>query len=226
MDGRCVYLFLLIFIINFLSVTNGEKIYIRDSLKVKPFDNRLGTKQLYSVVVNALKTRYKNRKMLEVSKSRYAFHTAWRGIKNFFWEKVLNVFCPSITRELKAIRVLKDALVKSNSKNGIQNKFGFTIPFKKKQNKAKKKTSEENSDEESDEESEEESEEGSSEESDEESDEESNAKGKKKTAIKGKNAKNSKKKEESDEDDDDSDSDEEDNKKKKTNKKSLDDLFK
>lgn len=159
--------------------------------------------------------------MLEVSKTRYAFHTAWRGIKSFFWEKVLNVFCPSITRELKAIRVLKDALIKNNNKSAIQNKFGFTIPFKKNQNKSKKKTSEEESDEESDEESEEESKEGSDEKSDEDSDEESDEKGSKKKPIKGRN---SKKKEDSDEDDDDSD--EEDGKKKKTKKKSLDDLFK
>lgn len=168
--------------------------------------------------------------MLEVSKSRYAFHMAWRGIKNFFWEKVLNLFCPSIIRELKAVRELKKALIQNNSRNGTKNMFGFTIPFKNLQKKRKKKTSEEENDEESEEESEEasgeksdgRSDEESGEESDEESDEESNGQRNNKKALKGKNRK---KKKGSDEDDDNSDSVEEDKKKKKTGKISLDDLF-
>ncbi|XP_015369801.1 PREDICTED: uncharacterized protein LOC107165882 [Diuraphis noxia] len=198
MDGKCVYLFLTIFFINILSVANGrEKIYIRDSLKVKPFDDRLGTKQLFEVVVNALTTRYKNRKMLEVSKNRYNFHMAWRGIKNFFWQKILNVFCPSLSRELKALRELKRLLIHDDN-GSIKAGLGLTLPFKKSKKEGKQDISEEESDETSDE----------------------------KLNKNSKKRKKGKKRRESDEDDVDSDSDEEDAKKKKSIKLNLDDLLK
>ncbi|XP_022175910.1 pheromone-processing carboxypeptidase KEX1-like [Myzus persicae] len=219
MDGRCVYLCLSVFIISFLSVTDGEKkiLLIRDSLNIKPYDNRLGPKQLHMIVAKALTARYKDRKMLEVSKSRYNFHVAWRGIKNFFWKKVLGVFCPSIVRELKAVQVLKDLLIHPGN-NSLKDKLGFKLPFKKSQKKIKEESSEEENDEESksNEESDEKRGKDSDEESDEESDEKRNSKSKKGKKRKTEN--------DSEEDDDDSDSDE-DIKKKKANK-SLDDLFK
>jgi len=74
--------------------------------------------------------------MLEVSKNRYNFHMAWRGIKYFVRQKILNVFCPSIARELKALKELKYLLIRDNN-GSIKNKLGLTLPFKKSKKKNK-----------------------------------------------------------------------------------------
>ncbi|KAL5241366.1 hypothetical protein ACI65C_008776 [Semiaphis heraclei] len=140
--------------------------------------------------------------MLEVSKRRYNFHMAWRGLKKLFWENILKVFSPSIARELKAVKELKKLLMNDDN-SSIKDSIGLTLPFKKLKKKGKQETSEEESDDES------------NEDSDEESDENLNKNSKKR--------KTNKKKGETDEDDDDSDSDEEDT--KKNNKINLDDLF-
>lgn len=157
--------------------------------------------------------------MLEVSKSRYNFHMAWRGIKKFFRQKILNVFCPSIARDLKVLKELKYLLIHDDN-GSIKDTLGLTLPFKKSKKEGKQETSEGESDEESNKDSDEESDEDS----DEESDEKLNKKFKKRKKIK--KIRNYVSKKETDEDDDDSDSDEEDAKKKKKKKINLDDLFK
>jgi len=197
-------------------------IFISDTLRVKPFDDRLEPKQLQTVVVDALTARYKNRKMLDVSKNRFKFHMIWRGFKRFFTETVLKVFCPSIVRDLRSIKLLRE-MVSNN--DVIRNKLDFVLPFNNskltKKGNDKEENSEENGDEDSDE--------GSGEENDEEDDEKSNEgkKQKKKPVIKGKNSKTKKDSEEDDDDDsDEDDSAEEEESNPKKRKKTLDDLFK
>ncbi|XP_026814071.1 acidic leucine-rich nuclear phosphoprotein 32 family member B-like [Rhopalosiphum maidis] len=215
MDERCVFLFLSIFIINFLSVTNeGKKLYIKDTLKVKPFDDRLEPKKLQTVVVDALTARYKNRKMIDVSKNRFKFHMVWRGFKRFLMETILKVFCPSIVRDLRSIKLLREMV---SNDDVVRNKLNFVLPFDNSKSTKKGNNKDENSDEDSDKES------------DDENDKESNESKKrnKKPVIKGKNSKTEKNSEEDDDDDsDEDDSIEEEESNPKKRKKTLDDLFK
>ncbi|XP_025202696.1 suppressor of Mek1-like [Melanaphis sacchari] len=186
MDRQCVYLFLSIFIINFLSVTNGgKKIYIKDSLTVKPFDDRLESKRLQEIVIDVMIAKFKNRKMIDVSKTRYNINMAWRGMKRFLIGKMMSFFSPSIAKELKAIKLLKELVSKNDD---IKNKYNFVLPFKKPNMSQKYKYKEENDEEDS-----------------EESDEKTNRRKiqSKKTIKKGKNIKNKKDSEEDDDDDDD-----------------------
>uniref|UniRef100_A0A2S2NPU4 Uncharacterized protein n=1 Tax=Schizaphis graminum TaxID=13262 RepID=A0A2S2NPU4_SCHGA len=179
MDGRCVSLFLSIFIVNFLSVTNeGKKLYIKDSLRVKPYDDRLDPKILQTVVVDALTARYKNRKMIDVSKSRYKWHMAWRGFKRFLTETILKVFCPSIVRDLRAIKLLKEMV---SNDDVIRNKLNFVLPFNNSKTTKKGNDKKENSDEDSDEESNEEDDDDDRDEDDSTEEEKSNSKTRKKT---------------------------------------------
>lgn len=164
--------------------------------------------------------------MIDVPKPYHKLYMVWRGIRTFFVEKMLYIFCPSLLNELRAVRALKEMV--SNNKR-IQKQLNFILPFEKskpikiKKDKTSNKSKKDSA---SDEESYEEISEESEEDSDENSSEDSDVKDKKKKKKPVKKGEKSKTK---DDDDSDSDSDEdssEEGGKKKKRKKNLDDLFK
>lgn len=169
--------------------------------------------------------------MIDVPRPFHKLYMSWRGIRTFFAEKMLYIFCPTLLNELKAVRALKE-MVSSNKR--IQKQLNLTLPFKKSKSsksniKIKKGKKDSASDEESYEESDEESDEKNDEDSDEESSEDSDEKDKKKKKKPVKKGEKSKTKDDDDDNDDsdsysDEDSSEEKGKKKKR-KKNLDDLF-
>lgn len=109
------------------------------------------SKDLGQIVAKSLVKQYHNRKMIDVSNFYYHLHMAWRGVRTFFWRKVLKIFCSPLAREAKIGRKLKKQLFE---KYNVDKQLDYVEPSRRNQKKSssKKDESDEVSDEKSSEE--------------------------------------------------------------------------
>lgn len=96
---------------------------------MRPFNYQIEPKELEHVVADALSKQYKNRRLLDVSKTNYTIVKAWRGIKNFFTKGVTRLFASSFYRDAKTGRSLKEYL---SDHYDVTKRLGFVVPYKNK----------------------------------------------------------------------------------------------
>lgn len=91
---------------------------------IKPFDSPTKPKKLSDIVADALTAQYKDRMLLDVSKTQYAVNMAWRGFRQYLWKKVLNWFCPSLLRDANVGTSLKRLLYENDD---VRKRLGLVL---------------------------------------------------------------------------------------------------
>jgi len=98
--------------INYTCKIRGK---ISGSLKFRDLKIPVESKDLGHIVAKSLMKQYHNRKMIDVSNFYYNLHMAWRGVRTFFWRKMLKFFCSPLAREAKIGRKLKKQLLEKHN---------------------------------------------------------------------------------------------------------------